>query len=311
MITLQQNASHGQEPQLNLPTGPTHLLRGRTRTDADKAWHSQQVKVGEMEIENVHYRDVFRQMVFHGSCNPGRLCFAAHATIADAKKISTKTVQHAARYLEGSGLIRRISEGKGRTTGTYQILGRTESPPSVDSESTLHGLKVHQIEEGIEEGIEKNKEKALSVDDTAQTIDPIKSKAASLSLVPSPSKSEEKRAPVREPDHRHPKQVALYCKLRRRLGLEVNRSMETAFDGIPHSEKKHVIDDLVARESEEAHQGKITPAPIKKPQSTGTLTLAEVGAAGEALRRATCQHEPSDDLPVACRLCGGYIGGAG
>ena len=88
-------------PQLSLPTGPTHVVRPRReRTDTDKAWHSEQVKV---QIQNANYREVWRQMVFLAGCNPGRLCFAAHSTIArkagtDEKAISTKTVQRAVKY---------------------------------------------------------------------------------------------------------------------------------------------------------------------------------------------------------------------
>ena len=306
MITLQQNASHGQDPQLNLPTGPTHLLpRGRKRTDADKLWHSQQVKVGEVEIENVHYRDVFRQMVFHGSCNPGRLCFAAHASIADAKKISTKTVQRAARYLEGSGLIRRMSEGKGRTTGTYQILGRTESPCRVDSESMQHGLKVHQIEKGIEEGIEE-KEKALSFKDKVKPIDP-EEKEVNLSLFPSIPKSKSKKAKAlgtKKPIvvFSFPKIVALWFKVKRKLGHYVDDTMALAFDRLPHREKTVIIDGLEAVEQEQVYLGKVAAPPLTRPK--GFLTAE----AEEAQRLAACEHEPADDLPVACRKCGGFIG---
>ena len=119
-------------PQLSLPTGPFTSLRGgrRDRTDEDREWHSEQSKVAAA-IKNVHHREVYRQLAFLGSCNPGRLCFAAHSTIAREKKISTKTVQRAVKYFESEGLIRCISVGAGRSTGKYQILGRSKSPASV------------------------------------------------------------------------------------------------------------------------------------------------------------------------------------
>ena len=80
-VAQPQLEAYHSPPQLNLPTGPTHVVRGRReRTDEDKAWHSEQVKVG-MEVQNVHYREVWRQMVYLASCNPGRLCFAGHATL--------------------------------------------------------------------------------------------------------------------------------------------------------------------------------------------------------------------------------------
>ena len=126
-------------------------------------------------------------------------------------------------------------------------------------------------------------------------------KAVNLSLVPSASRSEEK-APVRR-DITFPKQVALYCAIRRKLGLEVNHTMETEFDRLPHPEKKRVIDDLEARERELAHEGKVEPAPTPPPK--GGFQSA---AAFEARHRAACQHEPADDLPINCRKCGAYIG---
>ena len=172
MSTLALKESACQEDpasaQIPLPTGPVGLVRPRReRTDEDKAWYSRQVKVGE-DIPNVHYREVYRQMAFHGSCNPGRLCFAAHSTIADAKGISPKTVQRAVRHLEKEGFLRCVSVGAGRETGKYLVLGRSESPSSVDSEYTLHGLSVHEIEKGID-----LKSKDLSFKAEAKSRDPV------------------------------------------------------------------------------------------------------------------------------------------
>ena len=207
----------------------------------------------------------------------------------------------------GEGLIRLASKGIGRSW-SYLILGRTASPVRLDSESSQTGLPVHQIEQGKEDGIEE-KEKALSVDDTAQTIDPIKSKAASLSLVPSPSKNKEK-APVPKKQKKpvvfsFPKIARLWFKIKRKLGHYCDDTMAMAFDRLPHHEKTVIIDGLQAEEQELVYLGKVAAPPLTRPK--GFLTVA----AEEDQRLAACDHEPADDLPVACRKCGGYIGGAG
>ena len=200
-----------------------------------------------------------------------------------------------------------VGQGIGRSW-SYLILGRTASPVRLDSESSQTGLPVHQIEKGKEDGIEE-KEKALSIDDTAQTIDPIKSKAASLSLVPSPSKNKEK-APVPKKQKKpvvfsFPKIARLWFKIKRKLGHYCDDTMAMAFDRLPHHEKTVIIDGLQAEEQELVYLGKVAAPPLTRPK--GFLTVA----AEEDQRLAACDHEPADDLPVACRKCGGYIGGAG
>ena len=301
-------AQPAPKEQLPLPTGPYAALRGgrRDRTDEDREWHSEQVKV---QIQNVHYREVWRQMVFLASCNPGRLCYAAHATIArkagtDEKALSTKTVQRAVRFLQSEGLIECLSVGACRVPGKYLVLGRVH----VDSKSMSRGLKVHQLEEGI-----KNKEKALSLNDTAQTRDPSKSKGVEPVLFPSPSQEQEKAsAPITAKTRAVqakvpisfavPQVIAKWFKLMRKLGRYCDDIMAAQIDKLPHREKTRIINDLEARESDLAHEGKVEPAPIQKPKGF------QSAASFEAQRVAGCQHVPADDLPINCGKCGAYIG---
>ena len=256
---------HQAPAQLSLPSGPGALLRGgrRERTDEDREWHSEQSKV---KIPSVYYREVYRQMAFLGSCNPGRVCFAAHSTIARERGISVKTVQRAVKYLAHEGLIRCISVGAGRSTGKYQILGRSASPSSVDSESTQRGLGVHQIEEGINQRTKTS----LSVNADAQTIDPDAVEDVEIPeeviCLPFPSQEQEQEkasAPLPEETvFVNENQVKLLFKLQRKLGYRADDGQAGVFDGLEHADRKRILDKLLAEEQLAVAQGKV-PAPPK------------------------------------------------
>ena len=255
---------HQAPAQLSLPSGPGALLRGgrRERTDEDREWHSEQSKV---KIPSVYYREVYRQMAFLGSCNPGRVCFAAHSTIARERGISVKTVQRAVKYLAHEGLIRCISVGAGRSTGKYQILGRSASPSSVDSESTLGGLGVHQIEEGIDQRTKTS----LSVNDDAQTIDPDAVEEVKIPeeviCLPFPSQEQEQKASAPGPEETvfvNENQVKLLFKLQRKLGYRADDGQAGVFDGLEYADRRRILDKLLAEEQLAAAQGKV-PAPPK------------------------------------------------
>ena len=302
---------HEIVPQLSLPTGPTHVVRPRReRTDTDREWHSEQVKV---QIQNVHYREVWRQMVFLASCNPGRLCFAAHSTIArkagtDEKAISTKTVQRAVSYLAREGLIRCISVGAGRSTGEYQILGRSTSPSSMDSESTLPGLKVHQIEEGIEQ-VTKRKEPSLTTD-TVKSIDPVVveevEKQIGVDCLPFPSQE-----PSAEGEYQHPKQVGMLCAVARKLGREVTEHEQRAFDKLSHERKIHTMKPLLEAEQRLAAEGVVPPPPKAAPSPRHEIAHHHDGKSSST--RPTCSEHrwtpvASDGLRN-CYYCGEETGG--
>ena len=254
-----------------------------------------------MAIKNVHHREVYRQMAFHGSCNPGRVCYAAHATMADARGISAKTVQRATKFLEAEGLIRTVSKWKGTgRTWQYLILGRA---PDWTDRPAQTGPIVHQIEEGR---IEKSKEKALSVSDTAQTIDPsTESEADHPSLFPFQEKTKTRALRMKKPVVSFSKVAALWFKLMRKLGRYCDDTMALAFDKKPHREKTVIIDGLQAVEQEQVYLGKMDAPPLKRPK--GFLTAE----AEEGQRLAACEHVPADDLPINCAKCGSYIGGGG
>ena len=245
-------------PQLNLPTALGLVRPRRERTDEDKAWQAEQSKVN---IPNLYYREVYRQMAFHGSCNPGRLCFAAYSTIADAKGISPKTVQRAVKHLAREGLIRLVSKGIGRSW-SYLILGRSASPVRQDSESCLTGLPVPQIKEGIEQ-VTKREDPSLTTD-TVNSIDPALlekvAKQIGVDCLPFPSPE-----PSADEEFQHPKQVGMLCAVARKLGREVSEYEQRAFDQLSHESKILTLKPLLEAEQSLAAKGVVAAPPKAAP----------------------------------------------
>ena len=295
-------------PQLSLPSGPTHVIKSRPRTDEDKAWYTQQLKV-TITIKNVYHREVYRQMAYYGSCKPARLCFAAHSTIAKEKGISVKSVQRAVKHLEHEGLIRRLSVGSGRETAKYQILGRLKSPCRVDSESMQGGLRVHQIEEGIEERIQKPFSSRFEAQSkgipapTATTEEPVHSQD-----LPSPDPDQEQeqeqdraRAPVA---FAHPKQVSMLFKLQRKLGYTADDKQAKVFDALAHVDKKRIIDKLEAEEQRAAAAGQVSNPPPKP--LAPRFRVGEVRKPLKKPSQENCRHVwygPDSDGLSVCGIC--------
>ena len=291
------------KPQLNLPTGPTTALRGgrRERTDEDKAWYSEQLKVVDLEIANPYYREVYRDLAFLASCNTGRLSYAAHSTTATKKGVSVKTVQRAVKSFERDGLIRCLLVGAGREPGRYLIIGKGKNQSSMDSESTVHGLAVHQREEGRE----VQAKNLLS--DGAHTLDPGDPVRPQKEIIKSldPPSPEKARAPVQktpEPTFQNPAQVAKLFKLQRKLGYQANDQQAIVFDDLEHPDKKRIIDRLESEEQLAAVRGEVAPPP-KKPRAPRALVVERKPKA----ERPSCSvHEwtpPAEDGFRNCHNC--------
>ena len=285
--------------QLALPTGPITLLRGggRERTDKDRAWYSNQLSVEHgKRIDKL----VFERMAFYGSLNPERIAYPSVKRLSDEALCSERSVRYALRRLESSGLVECVSPGYGRSTSRYRVVG---SSPCRSDLQTVQVRPANGAPKVLKEGKNKGKkEKALSVSVSVQTQDhgeKDKSEAGGPSLFPSLSQEQEKAsAPVTGTRAVYraigsPKVVALWCALCRKLGIEVNPTKETEFDKRPHSDRTHIINELEARERALVHQGRVSPPPIKKPESTGYVPIKAVAAADLALHRAACQHVPA------------------
>ena len=311
-LNLAQTAEALSSPnqQLNLPTGPFTVVRPRReRTDEDREWYSKQLAVPhEKRIDKL----VFERMAFYGSLNPERTAFPSVKRLADEAMCSPRSAQYALRRLETAGLIECLDDASGRTTARG---GRTTARYCVAGVQTVHPSGANRAPNVLREG-KKRSTKSNPRNDTAQTIDPSEGKEVNPLIFPSPSKNKEKaktpheiqtNAPktqgvTQRASFAFPKVIALWYALMRKLGRECNDTMASQLDQLPHAGKKRIIDDLEAEERELAHKGKVEPAPIQKPKGF------QSAAAQEAQRVAACAHEPADDLPVACRKCGGYIG---
>ena len=301
-LNLAQTAEALSSPnqQLNLPTGPFTVVRPRReRTDEDREWYSKQLAVPhEKRIDKL----VFERMAFYGSLNPERTAYPAVKRLAREALCSERSVRYALRRLESSGLIECIFNGCGRLTSQYRVVG------SKACRSDLQSVQVRPANAApnvLKEG-KKRSSKDLAFTDNAKTIDPDE-KEVNPSLFPSQEKARAK-APVKPIAFAVPKVIALWYALMRKLGRPCNDTLAGQLDRLPHRDKVRIIDDLAAEERELVHKGLATPAPIKKPKTTGYLPPKAVAAADEAMYRATCQHEPSPDLPINCAKCGSYIG---
>ena len=298
----------GQAPaQLALPTGPIALIRGRVRTDEDRDFLAEAFKV---KAGGASATALYRCLAYFASLSERRIAYPSQSTMASYCDMGKRQVRRLLSKLLSDGWIVYINRKGGRAPSTFQLVQRGHNDhveaPNVDIMTRKEGRKNKEKEE-----------KALFVSAGVQTQDhgeKDKGEAVDLSLFPSLSQEQEKaRTPVTKTQAVYraigsPKVVAKWCALRRKLGLEVNLTMETEFDKLPHSEKTRIINDLEARERELVHQGRVAPAPIQKPESTGYLPPKAVAAAHEALHRAACQHVPAADLPIDCANCGEYIG---
>ena len=88
------------QQQLPLPTGPGSIVRGRKRTDEDREWYAQQLRVEHTRPTD---KSVFERLAYYASCNPERDAYAGVARLAREALCSIRTVQYARRRLEAAG----------------------------------------------------------------------------------------------------------------------------------------------------------------------------------------------------------------
>ena len=207
--------------QLSLPTGPFAVLRPRRdRTDSDRDFLADAFKI---RCGGVGATALFRCLAYFASLSPRRIAYPSQKTMAGYCDMSVRQVRRVLRKLEQGGVIVCVERKGGRCSSTYALSQMGQTVPKPDILSPKERRK-------------NADKKALSLSADVQTQDHVeKSKAVDLVLVPSLSRSEEKTAPVRK--NVFPKQVGKYCKLRRKLGLEVNHAMETEFDRSTASRK--------------------------------------------------------------------------
>ena len=142
--------------QLLLPTGPTHVLRGRRDpTDEDRNFMSMAFKV---KAGGIGATAVFRCLAYYASLSSRRVAYPSQRTIARYCDMSDRQVRRILPKLEEDGWIVCVSRKQGACSSTYQIA------------RTGHGVLLEPDMVSYEEGrkVRDLKEKALSLDDTAQ-----------------------------------------------------------------------------------------------------------------------------------------------
>ena len=294
------NVAHtndGVSTQLNLPTALGLVRPRRERTDADREWCSRQLAIPhEKRIDKL----VFERMAFYGSLNPERTAYPSVKRLAREAMCSPRSAQYALRRLESAGLIECLDDASGRTSSRG---GRTTSRYCVAGAQTVRPSRANAAPEVLKEGT-KNKEKVLSLNDTAQTIDQSEGKEVSLPLFPSKEKAKAtaRAQGTKKTVFSFQDIVAKWFKLMRKLGRYCDDTMALAFDKLPHREKTVIINGLEAVEQEQVYLGKMDAPPLTRPK--GFLTAE----AEEGQRLAACAHVPADDLPINCGKCGAYIG---
>ena len=306
-----------QPAQRALPTGPGSIVRGRKRTDEDREWYAQQLRVEHTRLTD---KSVYERMAYYASCNPKRDAYPGVARLAREALCSPRTVQYARRRLEAAGLIKSLALNKGgRSTATvtaaahYRVLGRTSCAPS----RAPLAPKVLKNKEGIKEQTKKR----TFLSDGVQTLDPGEperpktKEVLPAALFPSEEKKQEKApvpkeqdpAPSREPPvFTHSKQVALLFALQRKLDYRADDGQARVFDDLEHGDKKRILDKLLAEEQQAAIRG-LVAAPPPKPRAP-RFAGAPVSTApirDESYHCVTAHRwtQPASDGVQNCTLC--------
>ena len=189
-----------------------------------------------------------------------------------------------------------------RARYTGWIVPRSSAPRvhrAWNSESTLGGLGVHQIEEGIDQ---RTKKTSLSVNADAQTIDPGAVEEVEVICLPFPSQEQEQEkasAPVpKETVFVNENQVKLLFKLQRKLGYRADDEQARVFDGLEHADRKRILDKLLAEEQLAAAQGKVPAPPKAESPSRVSPPRGEENGEGAAyfVGPVDATNEPVGDL---------------
>ena len=213
MTTSNLNVAHSSDgvsspDQLSLPVGPVGLVRPRhARTDGDRDFMARAFSV---RAGGLAATAVYRCLAYHCSKSERRIAYPAQATVAEYCEIGVRHVRRVLRKLEVDGLIVCEIRKKGAHPSHYSLADETRSGSHGRLEAAL--MAANKEKEGI-----KIKQKALSLNDTAQTIDPSEDKELNPHLFPSLSQEQEKAsAPVTE--NRHEIQTKARKGAERRLG---------------------------------------------------------------------------------------------
>ena len=306
----------GSEPSTPQETKPRLSLvppGGRKRTDEDKAWYTDQLRIEHSKLLD---KVVYERIAYYASLNPQRDAFPSVARVAREVLCSVRTVQYALRRLEAAGLIQCLSRAGGRATAHYRVAGLTDCRAGVQE---VHPWGARGAPEDLSRSRKGKEGQNLNLDlltceaqvGGAKPTTPPKELEPTKSLgLPSqdPGQEQEKAsAPVaKEPKFENQKQISTLFALQRKLGYEANDEQAVVFDGLEHVDKKRIIDKLEAEEQRRAIRGEVANPPPKAPAPRHT-PLERPTPTPTRERTACAQHRwsvPASDGVSQCNVCG-------
>ena len=324
---MNSTAQQALDPQLPLPTGPTHVAaRGRpTRTpaqaDSDREFLAAAGRV-EFGRHEATLQAVWMSICYFGSLSDKRECYAGVERVSKKPKVSGRTVRRCLVVYIARGIIETDDRKGGRNPTCWRVLlpedvraGRTPCPGRADTVSA-------KGKEGIEKiyvprevpGVPVQEESAAQPDPEPQN--------KTLSSVPSSNSGQVM-------DFHGSRQCRLYAKLYRKVKgpgwPDLTDDLLAKFEALPHGAKKATLDPLLHREREIAARGEIALAPsgmtplgeiggctVGQPQTRDVITTlrkatkrgvsTSYARAARKTHQADCDHEW--DTWGGCLVCG-------
>lgn len=229
-------------PQLSLGTGPTLIARGRPRTDEDKAWYNDQLRIKHSKLLD---KVIFERIAYYASLNPERIAFPSVARLASEVLCSPRTVQYALRRLEAAGLIQCVNRRKGgRATGRYHVLelrprGARDAPKVISKE-----------DQGLPNTLPFGRKSVPNLEGGSQ-------------MGQQPSEQLDLRPTVRRPPDNKgngKRQLRYWYALQRKLGglgEQFLQGQGQIFHRLPHSDKTRILNQLLSEERRGVESGSL------------------------------------------------------
>ena len=247
----------GPNPQLSLPSGPTHVLKGRPRTDTDDAW-LQAVRTEALEYlsDKPSIRDrtdlsVFERVSWLSSCNDGRACFASIDGLAENRRMGRRTIQRSLNRWASRGVF--VFKYRGGGHASQSSRGRFNVLVLTLGSGLLKGVTVADRSKRKE-----NQEPRSHLGRPLPICD------AGGQLQHEPSERPDLRPTVRRPPDRPPdngkRVLRFWFGIQRRLGglgQEYLEQQSHIFDRLPHSDKTKILNQLLAEERKAVSSGSL------------------------------------------------------
>ena len=249
------HATHVPEPprpqgQLSLPSGPTHVIKSRPRTDEDKAWYNDQLRIEHWPTNHGRTKlldkALYERITFYASLNPEREAFPSVARLAREVFHSDRTVQRALRRLETAGLIQCIDRKGGHATSRYHPLchsrGDTLAPEVISEEDQDLPEPVTACRKPLEPNFEGGGQPLGQQDSSEQQE--LRHKVS--------------RPPDRPPDGK--RVLRFWYGVQRHLGglgEQYLQQQAQLFNRLPHPDKTRILNKLLLEERQAVASGSL------------------------------------------------------